>query len=271
MILVLSFLTEDYGLAGFFPSYSDSVRFSLNYYSGSRYPLFVGCFKGFCLYAGTYAGFYRDSSFYLRDHVRIVDTIDVRRSSAQEWATLSRYFYSGRLLMGFEVGLVREVYSSVLRSYNDVFPDNRLSLGNERKGMLFGGIAGYSVGDLSGYLLFRYRNITRDSSISSGDTTGWVITVPSPPESNLELLLSVRFKRFKLNLQHRGGVRGYVRTDGVFKGFPYTVSVGYGGEKRPLWALGLGRDLGGLRVMVGAAYVDALTLGVGVVYPVARR
>lgn len=269
MILILAFLTEDYGLTGFFPSYGDSVRLSLDYYSGSRYPLFVGCFKGFCLYAGTYGGFYRDSSFYLRDHVRVIDTIDVRRSSVQEWATLSRYFYSGRLLMGFEVGLVREIYSSVLRSYNEVFPDNRLSLGKERKGMLFGGVAGYGVGDLSGYFLFRYRSITRDSSISSGDTTGWVITVPSPPESDLELLLSVGFKRFRLNLQRRGDIRGYVRAEGEIRGFPYTVSVGYGNG--PMAAVGMGKDMRGFRLMVGLAYVEALALGVGVRYPVSRR
>ncbi len=271
MILLLGFLTEDYGLAGFFPSYSDSVRLSLDYYSGSQYPLFVGCFKGFCLYAGTYSGFYRDSSFYLRDHIHIVDTINVRRSSVQEWATLSRYFYSGRLLMGFEVGLVREIYSSVLRSYNDVFPDNRLSLGNERKGMLFGGVAGYTSGNLSGYILFRYRNVTRDSSVSSGDTTGWVITVPSPPKSDLELLLNVRFRGLRLNLQHRGSLRGYVRTDGIFRGFPYTASLGYGGGKRLMGAVGVGRDLRGFRLMVGLAYVDVLTFGVGVRYPSSRR
>ena len=266
-LTLLSFLTEDYGLVAYFPSYGDSARFSVNYYTGSRYPLFIGCFRGFCLYAGTYAGFYRDSTFYLRDHRRIIDTIDLRRSAVQEWAVLSRFFYSGNLLMGFEAGLMRETYSSVLRSYNDVFPDNRLSLGNERRGMLFGGVMGYVRGDASGYLLFRYRNITKDSSISSGDTTGWVITVPQPPEGNLELLLHLRYRWVSLNVSKRGRLAGYVRTEGVLRGFPFAFSLGYAPGTGPVLSGAFGLTFREVLLMVGGAYAGGPTLGVGVRYP----
>ena len=268
--LIISFLTENYGFSGYFPDYSDSLRLSVNYYTGSRYPLFVGCFRGFCLYAGTYSGFFRDSSFYLRDHVRIIDTIRMRRSSLQEWAVLNRFFYSGRLLMGFEAGLVKEVYASVLNSYNDVFPDNRLSLGNERRGILFGGVVGYSFKQVSGYALFRYRNITQDSSISSGDTTGWAITVPSPPGSDLELLVNLRFRGLQFNLSHRKRTTAYLRTEGIFRRVVYAFNLGYDREIGPMVSGGLGMDVKGVRVMVGGAYMGGGILSVGARYPAQR-
>jgi len=264
----LAFLTEDYGLGGYFPSYDDSLRFSLNYYTGSRYPLFVGCFRGFCLYAGTYSGSYRDSVFYLRDHVRIVDTIRSRISAVQEWAALSRFFYSGNLLMGFEVGLVREIYSSMLRSYNYVFPDNLLSLGNERKGMLFGAVVGYGRGDVKGYFTFRYRNITRDSSVSSGDTTGWIITVPTPPKTDVEALLRLSWRGLSLNLWRRDRWGVHLRAEGSLRNLPAEATVGYVRDVGPVGSFGFGVVLRGLKVMVGMGYVEAPTFAVGLKYPV---
>lgn len=240
MGVLIGFLLEDYALSGYYPSYEDSVKLSLSYYSGSRYPFFAGCLKGFCLYAGTYSGSYSDSTFPLRDHVKVIDTISLKSSAVQEWAVLNRFFYSGNMLFTFEAGLVREVYSSVLGSKREIFPGNVLSLGVERKGLMFGGGAGYGRGDWKAYALVRYRKINRDSSISQGDTTGWGITVPEAPRSNVEVVLKGRWRGISLNLHRRDVWSVYIRSVGVLRGnLTYAVATGLV-KGKPVLALGMG-------------------------------
>ncbi|NPB03919.1 MAG: hypothetical protein GXO39_05850 [Thermotogae bacterium] len=266
MLLMFAFLLEEHGFGSYFPDYRDSMRLSVDYYTGSTFPLVVGCFRGFCLYAGTYSGTYRDSTFYLRDHVKIVDTIRLRRSAIQEWATLSRFFYAGRMLLGFEVGLMKEQFASVLTSYNGVFPDNRLSLGNERRGMVFGGVIGYGRDNLDGYVLFRYWNVVKDSSISSGDTTGWIITVPEPLNSNVELLAHINWRNLSLSVSYRERILGYLRLSGDIFSFAYILSAGYSQKDGPMCAIGVGKDIGGFGFMLGAGFVSSPLVGVALRY-----
>ncbi len=263
MILILSFLAEDYGIMPLFPSYRDSFKISISYYYPSRYPLISGCFKGFCVYAGTFKGFKKDSSFILRDHIKIIDTINATRGELQEVAILERYFGSGIITMGFHVGIIREIYFSSLISHNEIFPNNSLSLGRYLSGVILGGVFGLGFKNWFSYIMLRYRNFNRDSSLSNGDTTGWFITVPEGERNKTDILLNISDNENSIKVGYRDWFGLWY--DRKFKVSIFNVKLGggfYG--KTPLIYGNLGIFYRSWNIIWGLGYYKNLYAGLGV-------
>jgi hypothetical protein len=261
MIIFLSFLLDDYGILPHFPEYRDSLRLSINYYIRSRYPLISGCFKGFCAYVGTYMGSFKDSSFPLRDHEKVIDTIRANKMEIQEIAIIERYFGTGNLTMGFEVGLIREIYASFLYSKRDIFyPSNSLSLGRYRQGTIFGGVLGYNFKGWFSYILVRYRNLNRDSSLSSGDTTGWYITVPEGERGKTEVLIKSTNGKLSVKLYRRDMVGAYVDREFLIRRFSVKVGGGFYGKELTLYG-NIGYQIGNFKMVLGSGYYRGLYFG----------
>jgi len=255
MILLTVFLNEDYGIMPYFPNYDDSLKLSVSYYTNSSYPFVSGCFKGFCVHAGTYKGFVKDSTFFLRDHSKVIDTITSSKKDVQEWAILNRYFYTGMFYMGFEVGLIRENYSSTLKSRRNAFPDNSLSLGHVIQGILMGSVIGLNYKNFNTYALIRYRRFNKDSTVSSGDTTGWFITVPEGEKNALEVLLGIRFYGYFVGFYRRDNLGLWVSRTSKFEKIVYKFGAGYTGKYPTVYG-GVGFDFNMIRVMIGSAYLN---------------
>ncbi len=268
MIIVLSFLLEDYGILPHFPEYRDSLRLTINHYLGSRYPLIVGCFKGFCAYVGTYMGSLEDSTFPLRDHRRVIDTISLRKMEIQEMAMIERYFGTGNITMGFEVGIIKEIYASFLYSKNDVFyPDNSLSLGRYRQGTIFGGLVGYNIKGWFSYVVLRYRNLSKDSSLSSGDTTGWYVTVPGGEKGKTEILIKSSKDRFSVKIYKRDYFGAYIDGELPIRKLSVKLGGGFYGKKPSIYA-NLGYKIGKFKAVLGSAYYGNFYLGLAVGFSV---
>jgi|GEM_PF-1220727 hypothetical protein len=261
MMIFLSFLVEDYGILPHFPEYRDSLRFSINYYVRSRYPMLGGCLKGFCAYVGTYNGYFRDSTFLLRDHAKVIDTIRVNKIKLQEMAILERYFGTGSLTLGFEVGLIREIYASFLYSKRDVFyPNNSLSLGKFKQGTIFGALIGYDFKGWFSYILLRYRNLSKDSSLSSGDTTGWYITVPAEENGRTEILIKSSSGKFSLKIYKRDNFGAYFDRENHIRKFLVKVGGGFYGRE-PVFYGNFGYKLGNFNIILGLGYYGGFYFG----------
>ncbi len=258
MSLILSFLAEKYGIMPYFPNYGDSVKVSLSYYLSSTYPFLAGCFRGFCIFAGTYKGFVQESTFLLRNHSSVVDTVNMDKRRIQEWVSLQRYFRNGNLLMGFEVGFLREVYTSLLTSRHDVFENNRLGLGFFKQGMLMGGVAGLG----NSYILLRFRRFNRDSTLSGGDTTGWFITVPDVERNPLEVLVNINVFGASFKFNYRDSPSFWVDREFYYKGALLLGGFGYS-ENWILYA-NAGFNFKTLKLLLGLTYARSPYVGFGV-------